>query len=92
MCLESESKNRIQLRDYACVGDWLIDYWTAENGTSGTQQKLNERDEDGGIEATVIENTLWPKDNPTNTLAMWVFWFMLDPRKLFVTRAPYCVV
>jgi len=70
MCLENEEKNFQQLREYAQIDDWLREYWTGDNGASGVQQTVKLSDKD---------DSRWPNDHAANALAMWIFWFVLQP-------------
>ncbi|KAF9238648.1 hypothetical protein BU15DRAFT_88288 [Melanogaster broomeanus] len=65
MMLENDGKNEQQLRDYADMDSWLMEYWF---------------DEAGGSSATnVILRDSWPLEDEKNSVAMWLFWLMLRP-------------
>ncbi|KAH7927562.1 hypothetical protein BV22DRAFT_1006674 [Leucogyrophana mollusca] len=65
MMLENDGKNERQLREYARMEAWLWEYWFSDNGASLTAQ--------------MIRQDSWPPDNEINSLAMWLFWFLLKP-------------
>lgn len=76
MVLENEGKNVVQLKYYARIGDWLSAFWFDPAGASEAQQYLS-RD-------------TWPLSSPAMycsedrtkmraSLAMWLFWFFLEP-------------
>jgi hypothetical protein len=65
MMLENDGKNEQQLRDYAEMDVWLNEYWFDPQGASFTTLS--------------IKIDRWPPDNEQNSLAMWLFWFLLNP-------------
>lgn len=65
MMLENNGKNEQQLRNYAMMEDWLGEYWFDPRGSS--------------FAALHIKMDLWPPHNEQNSLAMWLFWFLLEP-------------
>ena len=73
MCLENDEKNLQQLRQYAHIDDWLREYWTSDDGSSTVQETIKLTKDRHGLK--------WPDDHAVNTLAMWVFWFVLQPRQ-----------
>lgn len=68
MMLENDGKNVKQLREYAGMEQWLMEYWFDDDGASLPSKVLSE---DG-----------WPLDNEHNSLAMWLFWFLVRPGML----------
>ena len=65
MMLENNGKNEQQLRDYAEMDVWLTEYWFDPRGASF---------------ATIsIKIDKWPPNDTLNSLAMWLFWFLLNP-------------
>jgi len=65
MMLENNGKNEQQLRDYAEMDVWLTEYWFDSRGASF---------------ATIsIKIDQWPPNDTLNSLAMWLFWFLLNP-------------
>jgi hypothetical protein len=71
MILENDGKNIKQLRDYAGMEQWLMEYWFDDDGASLASKVLSE---DG-----------WPLENEHNSLAMWLFWFLLRPGMLYTS-------
>ena len=65
MMLENYGKNELQLRNYAEMDIWLKEYWFDPQGASFTTLS--------------IKMDKWPPNNEQNSLAMWLFWFLLDP-------------
>jgi hypothetical protein len=65
MMLENNGKNEQQLRNYARMEEWLKEYWFDAKGSSFT--------------ALCIKADSWPPNNEQNSLAMWLFWFLLKP-------------
>ncbi|KAG1740669.1 hypothetical protein EDB19DRAFT_1708301 [Suillus lakei] len=65
MMLENDGKNVKQLREYAGMERWLMEYWFDDEGASLASKTLS-KDE-------------WPLDNEHNSLAMWLFWIFLRP-------------
>ncbi|KAF9221738.1 hypothetical protein BS17DRAFT_736882 [Gyrodon lividus] len=65
MMLENDGKNEQQLRDYANMDCWLMEYWFDEEGTSSATR--------------MILRGTWPPEDEKNSIAMWLFWFMLRP-------------
>jgi hypothetical protein len=65
MMLENNGKNEEQLRDYAELDIWLREYWFDLQGASRS--------------AIFIKMDQWPPNNEQNSLAMWLFWFLLKP-------------
>lgn len=72
MVIESDGHNERQLREYARIDEWLMEFWFDDHGTSGSWNAL-QRDS-------------WPAHNETTCLAMWLFWFLLKPGMLPRTR------
>lgn len=65
MMLENEGKNEQQLCKYAGFDLWLQDYWFHDQGASQAVDFLRaER---------------WLPDTRERSLAMWLFWFLLNP-------------
>lgn len=71
MVLENDGKNVKQLREYAGIEQWLMEYWFDDDGASLASKVLSE---DG-----------WPLNNEHNPLAMWLFWFFLRPGMLYAS-------
>jgi len=65
MMLENDEKNVKQLREFAGMEQWLMEYWFDDDSASLASKVLSE---DG-----------WPLENEHNSLAMWLFWFFLRP-------------
>jgi hypothetical protein len=65
MMLENHGKNEQQLRKYAEMDVWLKEYWFDPLGASFT--------------TLYIRMDKWPPNNEQNSLAMWLFWFLLNP-------------
>jgi hypothetical protein len=65
MMLENNGKNEQQLREYAQMDVWLKEYWFDPQGAS--------------FATHCIKTDNWPPNNEQNSLAMWLFWFLLDP-------------
>jgi hypothetical protein len=65
MMLENDGKNDKQLREYAGMEQWLMEYWFDDKGASLASKTLSEDQ--------------WPLDNEHNSLAMWLFWLFLKP-------------
>lgn len=71
MLLENDGKNLVQLTRYARMERWLNDYWFGYNSWKGF--------------SSYLEDERWPKETLESTLAMWVLWLLLDPRKCFLS-------
>ena len=65
MMLENKGKNEEQLRHYAKLDAWLNQYWFDPHGASFTM--------------LYVDTGKWPSNNEQNSLAMWLFWFLLNP-------------
>ena len=65
MMIENDGKNEEQLRGYARIDSWLKDYWFHKQGASYAQ--------------VAIKLNRWPPNNEQTSLAMWLFWFLLQP-------------
>lgn len=65
MMLENDGKNEQQLLDYAEIDVWLMEYWFDEQGASSA--------------VSMIYQPVWPVEDEKNSLAMWLFWFLLRP-------------
>jgi len=65
MILENDGKNVKQLREYAGMEQWLMEYWCDDDGAS--------------LAAKALAVDGWPLDNEQNSLAMWLFWLLLRP-------------
>ncbi|TFK71191.1 hypothetical protein BDN72DRAFT_817787 [Pluteus cervinus] len=65
LILENEGKNEAQLRHYARLGEWLQRYWFDERGASTA--------------LACIQEGNWPPNDDLNSIAMWLFWFLLKP-------------
>ncbi|KIK98448.1 hypothetical protein PAXRUDRAFT_823872 [Paxillus rubicundulus Ve08.2h10] len=63
MMLENDGKNEQQLRDYAHMDSWLMEYWFDDKGASSATH--------------MILRDTWPPEDDKNSIAMWLFWFML---------------
>ncbi|KAI6143479.1 hypothetical protein BKA82DRAFT_25105 [Pisolithus tinctorius] len=75
MMLENDGKNERQLREYANMETWLIDYWFDEKGASLASHRIS-RDQ-------------WPLEDEKNSLAMWLLWFLVRPDSLPRTPTNY---
>ena len=65
MMLENDGKNERQLLDYAEMDAWLMEYWFDDEGASSA--------------ANMIRQHAWPIEDEKNSIAMWLFWFLLRP-------------
>lgn len=65
MMLENDGKNEQQLLDYAEMDGWLVEYWFDDEGASSA--------------ANMILQRVWPVEDEKNSIAMWLFWFLLRP-------------
>lgn len=65
MMTENGDKNRRQLTEWAQMNEWLEEYWFGLQGASLT--------------ALSIKENGWPPNTEANALAMWLFWFLLEP-------------
>ncbi|TFK36576.1 hypothetical protein BDQ12DRAFT_654308 [Crucibulum laeve] len=65
MMLENEGKNMQQLRDWARMDGWLRDFWFGSNGASNA--------------VAVTHWDMWPANDLKSSVAMWLFWFFLNP-------------
>ncbi|KIJ60887.1 hypothetical protein HYDPIDRAFT_169933 [Hydnomerulius pinastri MD-312] len=65
MMLENDGKNEQQLRDYAHMDAWLMEYWFDDGGASSATR--------------MIALGKWPLEEEKNSIAMWLFWFLLRP-------------
>ena len=65
MMAENSSKNEMQLRGWARMNGWLEEYWFGPRGASSASLS--------------IEMDRWPSGSEENSLAMWLFWFLLRP-------------
>lgn len=65
MMLENQGKNKMQLLDYAHLGQWINDYLLHDQGASLTRSSL----QNGG----------YPTPTTSTSFAMWLFWFFLRP-------------
>lgn len=65
MMLENQGKNKMQLLDYAYLGQWINDYLLHDQGASLTRSSL----QNGG----------YPTPTTSTSFAMWLFWFFLRP-------------
>jgi hypothetical protein len=65
MMLENDGKNERQLLDYARMDLWLNEYFFDDRGASFAQPS--------------IKMNRWPPHNEQTALAMWTFWFLLQP-------------
>ncbi|KAG2039047.1 hypothetical protein BDR03DRAFT_952673 [Suillus americanus] len=75
MMLENDGKNVKQLREYAGMEQWLMEYWFDDEGASLASKTLLEDE--------------WPLDNEHNSLAMWLFWLFLRPDRFQRTERNY---
>lgn len=65
MMLENDGKNEQQLLDYAEMDTWLMEYWFDAAGASSA--------------VDIISRHAWPIEDEKNSIAMWLFWFLLRP-------------
>ncbi|KAG1797086.1 uncharacterized protein HD556DRAFT_1233823 [Suillus plorans] len=75
MMLENDGKNVKQLREYAGMEQWLMEYWFDDKGASLASKALLE--------------DVWLLDNEHNSLAMWLFWLFLRPDRFQRTERNY---
>ncbi|KAH0834087.1 hypothetical protein J3R83DRAFT_11372 [Lanmaoa asiatica] len=77
MMLENDGKNERQLVDYAEMDVWLMEYWFDDEGASSA--------------AHMILRNAWPIEDEKNSIAMWLFWFLLRPSLIMrnITRFPH---
>ncbi|KZP33264.1 hypothetical protein FIBSPDRAFT_847884 [Athelia psychrophila] len=75
MMLENDGNNLEQLRSYAGMDQWLKEYWFDPSGSS--------------LATLSVRMDAWPPGNMQNTLAMWLFWFLLRP-DTFERNTPTC--
>ncbi|KAI6118174.1 hypothetical protein F5141DRAFT_1096694 [Pisolithus sp. B1] len=68
MMLENDGKNEQQLRAYANMEAWLIDYWFDGMGASLASYRISQDQ--------------WPLEDENNSLAMWLLWFLVRPDSL----------
>lgn len=78
LMLENEGKNERQMREYAGIDDWLQEYWFSESGASAARD--------------CILRDQWPPDNEQNSLAMWLFWFLLRPGLRHLCLCEYILI
>lgn len=65
MMLENNGKNEQQLRHYAQMEEWLKEYWFDPQGSS--------------LAVLCTKGDMWLPNSELNSLAMWLFWFFLNP-------------
>lgn len=65
MMIENDGKNEQQLLDYAEMDIWLMEYWFHDEGASSATH--------------MIIQQAWPIEDEKNSIAMWLFWFLLRP-------------
>ncbi|KAI0946302.1 hypothetical protein AcV7_010314 [Taiwanofungus camphoratus] len=66
MMLENDGKNKRQLLEYARIDEWLKEYLFHPSGASLIRWS--------------VKLDIWPSgDDERNTLALWLFWFILKP-------------
>ncbi|KAF8549841.1 hypothetical protein OG21DRAFT_1469523 [Imleria badia] len=65
MMIENDGKNEQQLLDYAEMDAWLTEYWFDDQGAS--------------LAPHMIIQQTWPIEDEKNSIAMWLFWFLLRP-------------
>lgn len=65
MMLENDGKNEQQLLEYAEMDVWLMEYWFDDEGASSAVHMILRR--------------AWPIEDEKNSIAMWLFWFLLRP-------------
>lgn len=77
MMLENDGKNKRQLREYGRINEWLRQYWFHNEGASKAHVDLQVRH--------------WPGKDTLASLAMWLFWFFLEPSEhsIVVLCNPY---
>jgi hypothetical protein len=78
MVLEGDSKNGRQLREYARLVDWLIDWWL-DDGFPTSAKRL-------------IEAGIWPTCNTQASLTLWLLWFLLKSSTFSLEAKPLDVV
>ncbi|KAF8583511.1 hypothetical protein K439DRAFT_1348493 [Ramaria rubella] len=60
LMLENDGKNAVQLKHFAFVEQWLLDFFLDHSG--------------GSYASDDIYAKHWPRDNQDNRLAMWLLW------------------
>lgn len=63
MMLENDGKNEQQLREYAKLEGWLMEYWFDDEGSSLASRR--------------IKQDQWPLEDEKNSIAMWLLWLFL---------------
>jgi len=63
--LESDGKNERQLREYGKLDCWLNDFWFSHDGASRAMH--------------MIQHNEWPLGSQNTTLAMWLYWLLVEP-------------
>lgn len=66
MMLENDGLNDRVLKDYARLDVWLRNFWFDSEGAS--------------CATYATRDNLWPPNMEFSVLAMWLFWFTLEPR------------
>lgn len=69
MLLEDEGRNMRHMREWARLHEWLRKYWS----------KVIRSDDNDSLRTTPSWGKDWAGDTEQNALAMWLFWFLLDP-------------
>ncbi|KAL9710692.1 hypothetical protein Ac2012v2_006230 [Leucoagaricus gongylophorus] len=63
--LESDGRNERQLREYGKLDCWLHDFWFSHDGASRAMH--------------MIQDNEWPIEDQNTTLAMWLYWLLVEP-------------
>jgi len=63
--LESDGKNERQLREYGKLDCWLNDFLFSHDGASRAMH--------------MIQHNEWPLGDQNTTLAMWLYWLLVEP-------------
>ncbi|KAG6336312.1 hypothetical protein ID866_2788 [Astraeus odoratus] len=72
MMLENDGKNEQQLRHYANIEAWLMDYWFDDEGSSLASYRISQDQ--------------WPLEDVKNSIAMWLLWLLLRPGAIIFSQ------
>ncbi|KIM61866.1 hypothetical protein SCLCIDRAFT_120843 [Scleroderma citrinum Foug A] len=75
MMLENDGKNEQQLREYANLEGWLMEYWFDDEGSSLASRR--------------IKQDQWPLEDEKNSIAMWLLWLFLRLDSFPQTKSGY---
>lgn len=65
MMLENDGKNEQQLKEYANLEAWLMEYWFDDEGASLASHRISQDQ--------------WPLEDEKNSIAMWLLWLLPRP-------------